>query len=149
MTNLKELFRRFKPHISVTQSIVAILTGLITIVGGGYSAYRYLNPAPDKGRMEAVIQDGESGGPIAGAAVEILSTGKAVVATLEADLNGRVSYALKEGRYDVRVKREGYGDVTREIQVTPGQNVELTVRLTTSTLPVKGLGNAMKKVLGR
>jgi hypothetical protein len=147
--NQKERFGGLERHLPLAQGIIAILTGLITIAGAGYSIYRYLGPAQDKGRMEAVIQDGQSGGPIAGATVEILSAGKALVATLEADRNGRVRYQLKEGRYDVRVKREGFADVTREVQVTSGESVELTVRLNTSTPPVKGIENAMKKILGR
>jgi 5-hydroxyisourate hydrolase-like protein (transthyretin family) len=149
MTKLKDLYRRIETHIPAAQSIIAVLTGVITIAGAGYSVYRYLNPAENKGRMDIVIQDGESGGPIAGVPVEILSAGKALITTIAADENGRASYTLKEGGYHVRVKREGYFDATRGIQVTPDQTVDVTIRLTKTTAPVKGIGNAVKKIIGR
>lgn len=58
-------------------------------------------------------------------------------------------HGLRRHIPNVRVKRDGYGDATREIQVTPGQNVELTVRLTTSVSPVRGFENTVKKIIGR
>jgi 5-hydroxyisourate hydrolase-like protein (transthyretin family) len=149
INKLKELYRRFEPHIPVTQNIVAILTGVITIVGAAYAVYRFVNPADDRGRMEAVIVNSESGGPVAGARLEILSAGKALLTTIQTDQNGRVSYVLKEGKYDVRVRQEGFFDVTRGVQITPGQKVDLTVRLPPAAIPVKGIGNAMKKIIGK
>jgi len=144
---LKELPERVQRHLPFAQGAVAVVTGLITIVGAGYSVYKFWNPAPDQAHLEVVIQDGEAGSPLTGATVEILSTSKALIATLASDQDGRVRYTLKDGRYDVKVRRDGYADATREIQVTPGQDVALTVRLNTPA--VKGLQNTMKKIIGR
>ena len=149
LNKLKQLPVRVQPHLPFAQGAIAVLTGLITIVGAGYSVYRFMSPAPDKGQVEVVIQDSESGTPLAGTNIEILSTGKALVATLASDDAGRARYTLKDGRYDVRIRREGYSDSTREIQVTPGQDVTLNVRLAASTPPVKGMKNAVKKIIGR
>jgi len=149
LNGLKRLPERLRPHLTFVQGVIAVLTGLITVVGAGYSVYRFVSPVSDKGRVEVVIQDNASGSPIAGANVDILSSSKALVATLAADEAGRVRYALKDGRYDVRIRREGYAGATREIQVTPGQDVSVTVRLTTTAPPVKGLQNAVKKIIGR
>jgi 5-hydroxyisourate hydrolase-like protein (transthyretin family) len=144
---LKEFPERVQRHLPFAQGAIAVITGVITIVGAGYSVYRFLNPAPDKGRLEVVIQDNEAGSPLTGVTVEILSTNKALIATLATDQDGRVRYTLKDGRYDVRVRQNGYADATREIQVTPGQDVALTVRLTPPA--IKGLQNSFKKVIGR
>jgi len=146
---LKEMYARFKPHLSETQSIVAIVVGIVTIIGACYGTWRYLNPPPTTGRVEAVIQDSETGGPLAGAAVEILAEGKAFVVALQTDQYGRVGRTLKEGRYDVRVKREGYIDSTRGVQVIAGQQVDVTVKLVTPPAAVKGVGNALKKIIGK
>ena len=146
---LKEMYARFKPHLSETQSIVAIVVGIVTIIGACYGTWRYLNPPPTTGRVDAVIQDSETGGPLSGAAVEILAEGKALVVALQADQNGRVSYTLKEGRYDLRAKRDGYIDSTRGVQVVAGQKVDVAVKLITPPAAVKGVGNALKKIIGK
>jgi len=147
MMKLPEVPDRVQRHLTLAQGAIAVLTGLVTIIGAGYSVYRFLNPVPDNARLEVVIQESEAGAPLPGATVEILSTSKVLIATLAADQDGRVRYTLKDGRYDVRVRQNGYADTTREIQVTPGQDVSLTVRLTTAT--IKGLQNSFKKVIGR
>jgi len=146
-----ERFRLYRRHLSLAQKIVGTLTGIITIVGAIYSVYLFFSPAPtpDKGRMEAVIQDNSSGDPLTGAKVDILSTDKALIATLETDHRGRVTYDLKDGRYNLRISSQGYNGTTREVQVTPGQNAEITVRLSSTLAPVKGLQNSMKKVFGK
>ena len=138
--------REFRRHLSLAQKVVATMTGVVTIVGALYSMYLFMRPAPtaDKGRVEAVIQDDKSGEPLALARVEILSTDKALIASLETDSRGRVSYDLKDGRYNMRISSSGYAGATREIQVTPGQHSEITVRLATSA--VKGLQDSVKKV---
>ena len=145
----------FKPskgllrHLSLAPKIVAVLTGFITIVGAGYSVYRFVNPTPDRGTVAAVILDGETGAAIAGAKVEILSTTKALIAALDSDHNGRVRYQLKDGRYNVRISYSGYAQASREVQITPGQTIDLAVRMTLPTAPVKGIENTFKKIIGR
>jgi len=149
LARLKELYSRLAPHIGVTQNVVAILVGIVTIVGAGYATYRYFNPLETTGRVEAVVQDNASGGPIAGAAVEILAKDNALVVALHADQHGRVGYTLKEGRYDVRVKQDGYYDATRGVQVMAGEKVDVTMRLTMTPAAVKGVGKTLKKIIGR
>ena len=138
--------REFRRHLSLAQKVVATLTGIITIVGALYSLYIFMRPAPtpDKGRVEAVIEDAKLGKPLELATVEILSTDKVLIATLMTDSSGRVRYDLKDGRYNMRITNAGYSSATREIQVTPGQYNQLTVRLTQSA--VKGLQDSVKKV---
>ena len=143
-----EVPRQYRKPLRSLQGAIAIATGLITIVGAGYSVYRFMNPWSAKGVIEAVIQDGESGGPLAGAKVEIRSATKAVIATVDADQNGRVNYVLKEGQYGLRIVRDGYWEATRQFQITPGQKVELPIKMI-SLVPVKGIQDTFKKIIGK
>ena len=136
-------------HLTHLQTIVAILTGLITIAGAAYSLVRSLGPPADTGRIVAVVQEAASGKAVPDATFEILTPRDALVATLKPDSAGRVSYALKEGTYKVRVSHEGHGTVTNEVQVTSGNRVDLTVRLKPGGLPLKEVGHAVKKLFGR
>ena len=134
-------------HLTHLQSIIAIVTGLITIGGATYSVVRFFNPPSDQGQIVAVVLEAASGKAVPDATVEIRTPQKALVATLKLDSAGRVRYALKEGTYDVRVRHEKYGATTNEILVTPGHEVELTVQLSPAFSPVKGLSHAVRKIL--
>ncbi len=133
-------------HFVHLQPAVAVLTGLVTLGGAAFSVIRYLAPSSDTGQIVALVQEARSGQAVADATIEILTPSEALVATLKPDAAGRLSYTLKEGTYDVRVSRKGYATVTREVQVTPGQRVEITLPLRTAGSPVKGVGGALKKI---
>src|SRR6187401_3580496 len=138
--------REFRRHLSLAQKVVATLTGVITIVGALYSMYLFMRPAPtpDKGRVEAVIEDEKTLAPLVLATVDILSTDKVLIATLVTDSRGRVSYDLKDGRYIMRVTASGYSGPPREIQVTSGQYSQITMRLKTSA--AQALQDSVKRV---
>jgi 5-hydroxyisourate hydrolase-like protein (transthyretin family) len=134
-------------HFSVAQKVIGLLTGVITIIGAAYSVYKFVNPTPDTGQIEARIQDGD-GNPVSGAKVEILSADKAIVGTLQTDQDGRIKYTVKDGRYDLRTSHDGFLPSTRDVQVTAGKSVDVAVRLVAAP-SVKGVQNTFKKIIGR
>jgi hypothetical protein len=136
-------------HLTLLQSITAILTGLITIGGATYSAVRFFNPVPATGRVVAVVQEAETGNAVPDATVKILGPHDALVANLKPDAAGKVRYTLKEGTYQVRVTHEKYATAKQAIQVTSGRDVDLTVELSPVAPPVKNLERSVKKLLGR
>ncbi len=136
-------------HFVYLQPAVAVLTGFVTLGGAAYSVIKYFTPTADTGQIIAVVQEAKSGQAMADATVEVLTPREALVATLKPDSAGRLSYRVKEGTYDLRVSRKGYATVTRQVQVTPGNRVELTVQLKTAGSPVSPLGKvggAVKKI---
>ena len=66
---------------------------------------------------------------LADATVEVLTTDNALVATLKADAEGRVTQNLREGVYLVRVSHPRYAADVRRIQVQPQQTVAVTTQL--------------------
>ncbi len=136
-------------HFVHLQPAIAVLTGLVTLGGAAYSAIKYFAPTADTGQIIAVVQDAKSGQAMADATIEILTPREALLATLKPDSTGRLSYRVKEGTYGLRVSRKGYATLTREVQVTPGQPVEVTVQLRTAGSPgspLKQVGGAVKKI---
>ncbi len=136
-------------HLVHVQPAIAVLTGLVTLGGAAYSVIKYFAPTADTGQIIAVVQEAKSGQAMADATIEILTPREALVATLKSDSAGRLSYRVKEGTYDVRVSQKGYTTVTKEVQVTPGNRVEMTVQMRTtgsSGSPLKQIGGAVKKI---
>jgi hypothetical protein len=136
-------------RLTQVQTIIAILTGLIAIIGATYSMVRSFSPPADTGRVVAVVQEAPSGKAVPDAHVEILGPHDALVANLKPDPAGKVRYTLKEGTYKVRVSHEKYATAKREIQVTPGGDVDLTVELSPLPTQIRSLEHAVKRLFGR
>ena len=123
------------------QGVVAVLTGLVTIVVGLNSLSHYSAPAPGIGELVTVVQDASSTKSVPDATIEILTPTNALVATLTPDSAGRARQSLHEGRYVVRVKHPSYASEVRDIQVFPKQVLEIKARLRAGSDPqldVKG-----------
>lgn len=115
--------------LSRVQSIVAIATGTITVLGAVYSFTQFLKPTVVAGEVLAVVQDAASQQGVTDAAVEILTLQDALVASLTPDATGRVRMSLKEGAYLVRVSHPSYSAESRKVQVLPNQTVQLRMNL--------------------
>ena len=149
MSPAEEAPRGLRHHLTLLQSITAVLTGLITIGGATYSVIRFFNPPPDTGQVVAVVLEAGSGKAVSDAKFEILGPRAALVANLVPDSAGKVRYALKEGTYQVRVSHDNYVTAKRGIQVTPGRDVNLTVELSPLPSQIKSLEHTVKKLIGR
>jgi hypothetical protein len=77
----------------------------------------------------SVVQEAGSHRAVTDAAVEVLTTDNALVASLAPDTSGRATQALREGAYIVRVSHPRYGSEVRHIQVLPHQTVEVRANL--------------------
>ena len=136
--------------------MVAIATGVVTLMGALYSFTQFLHPGVSTGDVVAVVQDAGSQQAVAGATVEILTLQDALVASLTPDDSGRVRQSLKEGPYQVRVSHPAYAAESRKVQVVPKQTVEVRVNLKPgSSAPlsrakdaITGGVNAVRRKLG-
>jgi hypothetical protein len=124
--------------LSRIQSVIGTMTGIITIVGAGYSVVQFARPAPDTGELVAVVQDAGTHAGISNATIEVLTLENALVATLTPDAAGRATHDLKEGVYLVRVSHPRYAAESRRIQVQPGKPTEIRASLRTgSSSPIE------------
>ena len=145
---------RFRRALSLSriQSVVAILTGVVSVAGATGSVIQFTRPAD----MGSVVVDVRAAGTqrgVADATVEMLTTDNALVATLKPDANGRATHDLREGVYVVRVSHPRYAADVRRIQVQPHQTVAVTTSLRQGSSSAldrtvnKGVG-AVRKALG-
>ena len=97
---------RFRRALSLSriQSVVAILAGVVSVVGAAGSVVQFTRPS-QMGSAVVVVRAAGSQRGLADATVEVLTTDNALVATLKADAEGRVTQNLREGVYLVRVSR--------------------------------------------
>jgi hypothetical protein len=125
------LFRTLVADLSLprVQSFIAVLTGLITIIGALYSFMQFMHPGVATGEVVAVVQDAASRQAVSDAAVEILTLQDALVVSLTPDASGRVRQSLKEGAYQIRVSHPSYSAESRKVQVVPKRTVELRMNL--------------------
>ena len=144
--------------LSHVQAIVGTLTGLVTVAGALYSFTQFVRPAATTntaatGEVLAVVQEAASQKSVTDATIEILTPSDALVATLTPDSSGRARQSLREGTYAVRVTHPRYSAEVRQIQVFPGQTVEVKATLHAgSSLPIRPAGRAVKdgvRALGR
>lgn len=111
------------------QSIVALIAGLTSIGGAGYSALAYLRADPTPGQIVAVVRDAATARPLRGALVEVLTTANELVTTVAQDGDGVARRALAPGTYRVHVTHPDFGDATRDVQVLPDVAAEMRVLL--------------------
>ena len=113
---------------SRVQSVVALLAGIASITGGVFSLVQLARPA-NTGDLVTIVQAAGAHGGVRDATVEVLTTQNAIVATLTPDSTGRVTQALTEGVYVVRVSHPSYAAEVRRVQVLPRQTVEVRASL--------------------
>lgn len=111
----------FQTFVGLTAGMISILGTLLAVTG----VFR----GPGKGEVVAVIIEAKSDRAVSGAIVEILTPGKAPVATLPLNALGQASFVLVEGPYQLRVSHPQYAAAVRQLQVLPGQTAEIRVRL--------------------
>jgi hypothetical protein len=113
---------------SHVQAVVGTLAGIVSITGALFSVAQFVHPNKT-GELVAVVQDAGSHRAVVDAAVEVLTTDNALVATLAPDAAGRAAQPLREGAYVVRVSHPRYAPEVRHIQVLPRQTVEVRAAL--------------------
>jgi Carboxypeptidase regulatory-like domain len=119
----------FHQPLTRIQALVGVFAGLITISGSVVSMVGLTHHADVHGEMIALIQDARLKKPVAAAMVEILTPQNAVVTTLTAPSDGRVTRRLKEGKYRVRFTHPEFVTEVRQIEVSAGDRSEIRVAL--------------------
>ena len=114
--------------LSRFQAVVGTLAGIASIIGAAFSLVQFAHPA-HTGDLVAIVQAAGSHRSVTDATIEVLTTQNAIVATLTPDSTGRVTQALTEGVYVVRVSHPSYAAEVRRVQVLPRQTVEVRANL--------------------
>lgn len=136
-------FRRIRlTHLQSVQTVVAIITGLITI---GTALYTYRHRSHD-GTLIARVADSETQQPVTGATVDVLTLQDALVAHLVPDAGGQVSQPLTEGTYRLKVTHPNYPSASVKVQVLPQKTVDVRVDLKLEASD--GLGRAKDALSG-
>ena len=95
---------------------MAIVAGVLSVVGGLYAFWQHIVPQPTTGQVIAVIREMRTARPVSEATLEILTPKDELVTTLTAPESGRLQHALKEG--SARVSHQVLAE-NRTIQVVP------------------------------
>lgn len=119
-----------KPTLSGAQSVIGLLAGIFSVVGGVYTGVQFLHRPSDTGELVAVVRDARTDRPVMGPNVEILGADDAIVTSLGAGESGQVRTRLREGTYRVRITHPRYAPDTRRVQVGAGRTAELRIQLT-------------------
>ena len=120
-----------KPTLSAAQSVIGLVAGIFSVVGGVYSGVQYFGRTPTQtGELVAVVRDARTDRPVSGSSVEILGVDDALLTTLAPGDSGQVRTRLREGLYRVRVTHPRYATDTRRIQVGAGQTAQISISLT-------------------
>jgi hypothetical protein len=115
--------------LSRVQAIVAVVTGIVTIMVGIHTLAHFTEPVGGTGEFVAVVQEAASAKSLPDATIEVQTPQNALVATLTPDSRGRARQSLREGTYVVRVNHPNYATEVRHIQVFSQQIVEIKVGL--------------------
>ena len=130
--------RRLTASLTTFQTVIGLLTGVVSIVGAVTTASDYLRPAKKKGEVVAVVLEAKTEKAIPKATVEILTMQDAVVNTVALDPAGKARYALDEGEYRVRVTHPRYRAETQQVHVRRGETAEVRVSLRAAAHPATG-----------
>ncbi len=104
-------------NLHVLNLIIALVAGLISIVGGVYSIKaNYFTPKT--GNLQGVVRDENIAKPLLLATVEISEINGGVIATLNTDSTGQYPVAsLREGNYMVKASAERHQSQTKNIKI--------------------------------
>jgi hypothetical protein len=119
--------RLFGLSLSRVQAVIGTLAGITSIAGAAFSLVQFARP--NTGDLLTIVQAAGSRGNVTDATIEVFTTENAIVATLTPDATGRVTQALTQGDYVVRVSHPRYAAEVRRVQVQPRQTVEVRASL--------------------
>jgi hypothetical protein len=119
-----------RAHLSLgrLQAICGTVAALVSI--GGAFGYMVPHQKSDRGEVLAIVQEAQSGKPVADATVELLTLHDALVTMVPPAAGaGTAKTPMKEGTYRLRVKHPKYATESRQIYVLGGQTAQINVRL--------------------
>jgi hypothetical protein len=129
------LANAMRQPLSLVQTLVGILAGLLTISGAFVSVMGLTSVSHTQGEVAALVLDARSRRPVGEAAIEVLTLGDALVTSTSVDANGRITRRLKEGRYRLRVSHPTFVTEVRQVEVHAGQRSEVPIALVPRPAP--------------
>ncbi len=116
-------------HLHIVNLMVALIAGVISIVGGVYSLRANIfSNAP--GIVQGVVLDEKIGKPLWRAPVELLDSDNSLIGTTDTDENGRYSFKdLKKGNYTVKVSAPLHAAQTKNVKIEPKKTSAITFDL--------------------
>ena len=126
--------------LSKVQTLVGLTAGILSISG---ALVAFFKPAPDKGKLVAIVQDAKTDKAVSDATIEVLTPTDVLITTLKPDYSGEAHFTLGEGRYRLRVSHPRYLSEVRDIQLISSQNTEVRVQLRSGS----SIGNAVRRVI--
>lgn len=146
------LFARFRwlgTSLSKVQTVVGLMTGMVSICGALLAVPSYFAPPPEKGRLIAVVEDAKTGDALSAAKVEILTTQNAVLTTISPNFLGNARINLEAGRYRVRVSHAKFATEVRQVHVVRGETTEVRVQLRSGAgAPLRQAGQILEGGVG-
>ena len=133
-------FPKLNISLSRVQTFVGLAAGILSITG---ALVAFFKPAPDKGELVAIVQDGKTEKVVSDATIEILTPGGTLISTLTPDWSGKARYKLNEGHYRLRISHPRYHAEFRDVQLISQQSTEVRVQLRSGT----SLGESMRRLL--
>ena len=130
--------QRLTASLTTFQTVIGILTGVVSVVGAVTTVSDYLRPAKKKGEVVAIVLEARTEKAVPKAAVEILTLQDAVITSVPLDPAGTARYALDEGQYRVRVTHPRYRAETQQVHVRRGETAEVRVSLRSAPSPSTG-----------
>jgi hypothetical protein len=127
-----------KISLSRVQTIVGLTAATISIAG---AVVTFFKPAPDKGKLVAIVQDAKTEKAVSDATIEVLTPTDAIVTTLKPNWFGEAHCNLDEGQYRLRVSHPRYLSETREVRLIASHDTEVHVQLRAGSL-----GNTVRRV---
>src|SRR5262245_140001 len=131
-----------KPNISLSriQTLVGLAAGILSITG---ALVAFLKPAPNKGKLVAIVQDAKTEKAVSDATIEILTPLDVLVTTVKPNWFGEAHCTLDAGHYRLRVSHPKYLSEVREVRLISSQNTEIHVQLRSGS----SFGNAIRRVI--
>lgn len=126
---LRSRFAGLKGPLSTVQTVVGLITGIVSIGGALLGIPGFFAAAPNKGEVVAIVQEAKTEKAVTDATIEILTSQNAVVTMLTSNYFGKARYWVNEGQYRVRVSHPRFAAEIRQVQVVPGQTAEIRVQL--------------------
>ena len=133
-------FPRLRVSLSRIQTLVGLAAGMLSITGAFVAFFK---PAPDKGKLVAIVQDAKTEKAVSDATIEILTPMDVLVTTLKPNSSGEAHCWLGEGQYRVRASHPRYLPEVRDVHLISNQNTEVHVQLRTGS----SFGNAIRRVI--
>src|SRR5215510_15651790 len=127
--------------LSKVQTLLGLAAAMLSIAG---AVFTFFKPAPDKGKLVAIVLDAKTEKAVSDATIEVLTPMDAVVTTLTPDGSGEARCNLDEGQYRLRVSHPRYISETREVRLVASHDTEVHVQLHAGSF-----GNTVRRVLRR